>query len=159
MLEDLAKATDEPFSEARCRDETDACSLQRAESDGGEELGRTCRKHVNGSAVVVCLLRPYGVVDLLLEEFVTTELEGALHEVAGKSWSEAGRESTNALILDNLSKGTDHATVVCSWIKLNTSLYAACEGFVLVKRRLRRRWPVPRSIDVHIDRSKSTMCD
>lgn len=59
---------------------------------------------------------------MLLEELVTSELEGALEEVAGEGWSGTGEECAGALFLDDLAEATDEAAVVGEGVELDSGL-------------------------------------
>ena len=61
---------------------------------------------------------------LLLEELVTSELEGTLKEVTSKSRTDTSQESGSALILDDLAETADHAPVVGGRVELDTGLDA-----------------------------------
>ena len=124
VLEDFAETTNQSVSEARCRDETDTGSLERAESNGGEELSARGRNGVDGSTVLAGLFETKNVDGLLLEKFITAKFEGSLNEVTSKGWAEASQESTGALVLDNLTETANHTTVVGSGVELNLRLDA-----------------------------------
>lgn len=83
VLEDLAEAADETAGELGLGDETDTGGLQGAQGDIGEELSSGRRGEVDSGAVVGGGLQAELVDPLLLEELVTTELEGTLQEVTG----------------------------------------------------------------------------
>jgi len=59
---------------------------------------------------------------LLLEELITSELEGALEEVACKGWANTSQESTCALLCDDLTEASDETSVVCGRVELNSGL-------------------------------------
>lgn len=124
VLQHLAEATDKAVGVGGLRDETDTGSLKGAEGNIGEELGSGGRGQVNGSSVLRGSLETKLVNPLLLEELVSTELESALEEVTGKGRAGTGEESTSTLVLDNLSEGGDHATVVGGGVELDTGLDA-----------------------------------
>lgn len=126
-LEDLAKATNQTVGEARGRDETDTGSLKRAERDRSKELCQTSRGHVDGRAVLVSLLSAHGINGLLLEELVTTKLEGTLHKVASKGRAEASRKSADTLGLDDLAEAANHAAVVLGRVELDSRLDAIAQ--------------------------------
>ena len=87
--QDLSEAINETPSVAGSRDETDTGSLQGAKGDGSEELGRSSGHGVHGGTVLTGLLKANEIDSLLLEELVTTELEGALDKVACERRTEA----------------------------------------------------------------------
>lgn len=132
-IEDLAETANQTVGEARCRDETDTGSLERAESNGGEELGAGGRDGVDSGTVLAGSLKTKEVDRLLLEELITTELEGSLDEVTSESWAEAGQESSSALILDDLAEAANHATVVGRRVELDTGLDAARESVINIR--------------------------
>ena len=127
VLHHLAEALDETVGIGGVRDETDTGSLKRAEGDISEELGGGGRSEVDGSAVVGGGLEAEQVDALLLEELVTTELEGTLEEVTGEGRADTGKESTGTLAADDLLEATDHAIVVGGGVKLDTGLDAVRE--------------------------------
>lgn len=128
VLENLAEPTNQTVGEARCRDETDTGSLERAEGNGGEELGAGGRDGVDGSTVLAGLFETESVDRLLLEKLITAEFEGALNKVAGEGWAEAGQQSTGALVLDDLTEAANHTTIVGSGVELNLGLDAVVGG-------------------------------
>jgi hypothetical protein len=90
VLQDLAETIEKTGGELGVRDETNTGSLKRAESDISEELGGGRGGEVDGSAVVGGSLETELVDPLLLEEFVTSELEGTLEEVTSGGRTETG---------------------------------------------------------------------
>lgn len=124
VLGDLAEARDQTRSKAGLSDETDTGSLERAESDVSEELSGRGRREVDSGAVVGSGLIAELVDPLLLEEFVTSELEGALEEVTGGGGTETSEESTGTVGGDDLLEGTDHALVVGDGVELDAGLDA-----------------------------------
>lgn len=124
VLQDLGEATDETVGEGGLGDETDTGSLERAEGDVGEELSSGSRGEVHGSAVVGGSLVSELVDALLLEELVSTELEGALKEVSGEGRTETGQERAGTLIGNDLPEATDEALVVGNGIELYPGLDA-----------------------------------
>jgi hypothetical protein len=122
VLEHLGETTDETVGVGGLRDETDTGSLKRAESDISEELGGTGRGEVDGSAVVGGSLITELVDALLLEELVSTELEGTLEEVTSEGRADTSEESAGALVLDDLAEATDHTTVVLGRVELHAGL-------------------------------------
>ena len=127
-LEHLAEATDQAVGVGGLGNETDTGSLKRAEGDIGEELGARGGGEVDGGAVVGGSLVADEADGLLLEELVTSELEGALEEVTGEGWAETGQESTSALLCDDLAESTDQAAVVGCWVELDSGLDAGGDG-------------------------------
>jgi hypothetical protein len=61
---------------------------------------------------------------LLLEELVTSELEGALEEVTGKGRADTSQESASTLVLNDLAETANQATVVGLGVELDTGLDA-----------------------------------
>lgn len=175
-LEHLAEATDQTAGIGGLRDETDTGSLERAESNVGEELGSGGGGQVDTSAVVGGVLVADQVDGLLLEELVSSELEGTLQEVTGGGWAETGQQSAGTLILDDLLEATNETTVVGNGVELDTGLDAAhCELLAIWMRlecaadrlgvaadeelsgRLGSLKDGER-IDVHIDGGQGTVC-
>lgn len=124
VLQDLAETAGETASEGGLRDETDTGSLQRAESNVGEELGSSGRGEVNRGSVLRGTLVAELVDALLLEELVTSELEGTLEEVTSSGGAETSEESASTLVGNNLSETTDHTLVVGDGVQLDSSLDA-----------------------------------
>lgn len=122
LLEDTAETAEETASEGRLGNETDTGGLEGAESNVGHELGAGRGGEVDSSAVVSSGLVAELVDGLLLEELVTSELEGTLEEVTGSGRTETSQESASTLLLDDLLETADHATVVGSGIELDTGL-------------------------------------
>lgn len=124
MAGNLAHAADKTGSKCAVRYETDTGGLEWAEGDRGKDLCEGGRGNVYRSTVVAGGLVAELVDALLLEKLVTTELEGALEEVAGECGSGTGQESASALVGDDLSEAADHATVVGGRVELNAGLDA-----------------------------------
>lgn len=124
VLQNLAKATDKTVGEVGLGDETDTGSLKRAEGDISEELGRGGRGEVDGGAVLRGCLIAEEIDALLLEELISTELEGALKEVAGSGGTETRPDSAGTLIGDNLPEAADETAVVRYGVELNSRLDA-----------------------------------
>jgi hypothetical protein len=124
VLENLAESTDETVGEAGGGDETNTGSLERAESDGSEELSRGSGDGVDSSAVLAGVFDTDSVDGLGLEELVTSELEGTLGEVTSEGRTGTGQESTSTLVLDDLTESAEHALVVGGRVKLDLSLDA-----------------------------------
>lgn len=124
-LQDLAETADKTAGESGIGDETDTGSLKRAESNIGEELGGGRRSEVDGGAVVGSGLVAELVDGLLLEELVTTELEGTLEEVTGEGRADTSPDGAEALLANDLPEATDQAAVVLDGVKLDGGLDAA----------------------------------
>lgn len=125
VLQDLGETADEAVGEAGLGDETNTGGLERAESDISEELGGSGRSKVDGSAVVGGSLVAELVDALLLEELVSTELEGTLEEVTGKGRANASPERAETLLGENLPGAADEALVVGYGVELDPGLDAA----------------------------------
>lgn len=110
--------------------ETNTCSLEGAESDISEEFSKRRRGEVDGGSVFGRSLVAKEVDGLLLEELVTSELEGPLQEVTGSSWAKTGQESRGSFILNDLLESPNHASVVGFWIKLDSCLDAERHSIV-----------------------------
>lgn len=154
LLEDTTEAAQQTASEGGLGDKTNTGGLERAKGDVGHELGASRRGEVDGSTVVGSSLVAKGVDGLLLEELVTTELEGTLQEVTGSGRAETGQKSASTLLLDDLAEATDHAAVVGRGVKLDTGLDAAiqCRD---VSQWVRDCFCI--DFDLHIERSDSAM--
>lgn len=124
LAQDLGETRGETGSEGGLRDETDTSSLKRAESNVGEEFGSGGGSEVDGGSVLRGILDANLVDALLLEEFVTTELEGTLEEVTGGGGTETSEKSASTLVGDDLAETTDHTLVVGDRVKLDTGLDA-----------------------------------
>jgi hypothetical protein len=59
---------------------------------------------------------------LLLEQFVTSELERALEEVSSSGWAKSGQKRSSTLICDNLSDSAEKSSVICDRIELDSCL-------------------------------------
>ena len=59
---------------------------------------------------------------LLLEEFVSTELESTLKEVASESWAGTGQQSSSTFICNDLTEAAHQPTVVGGRIQLDACL-------------------------------------
>ena len=92
--------------------------------DISNELSGTGGGEVDSGAVVLGSLVAKGVDGLLLEELVSTELEGTLEEVTGGGRTETSQESASTLVLDDLAETTEHTAVVGDGVKLDTGLDA-----------------------------------
>jgi len=124
LLGDTAETTHQAVGEGRLRDETDTGSLKRAQGNVGHELSGGGGGEVDSGTVVGSGLVAELVDSLLLEELVTTELEGTLEEVTSSGRTETSQESASTLLLDDLTETTDHTTVVGGRVKLDTGLDA-----------------------------------
>lgn len=122
VLEDLGEATYQTAGKAGCGNETDTGGLKRAEGHGGEELGAGSRDGVDEATVLAGRVDTQDIDGLLLEEFVTSELEGTLDEITSDGRTQAGQESTSTLILDDLTESSNGTAVVGSRVQLNLSL-------------------------------------
>lgn len=124
LLGDPGETRDETGSEGGLGNETDTGGLERAEGNVGKELSAGGGGEVDGGAVVGSVLVAEEANGLLLEELVTTELQGTLEEVTGEGRAGTGQESASALILDNLLEAADEAAVVGLGVELDASLDA-----------------------------------
>lgn len=124
LLSDLGEATNEAIGEGRLGNETDTGGLERAEGEISEELGGGGGGEVDGGAVVGSGLVAEEANGLLLEELVTTELQGTLEEVTGEGRAGTGEESASALVLDDLLEAADEAAVVGDGVELDAGLDA-----------------------------------
>ena len=122
LARDLAKPANEPVREGGLGNEADPRRLERAQSDIGEELGQGGRGQVDGGAVVGGGLVAQVVDALLLEELVSSELEGALQKIPRGGGAEAGQKCAGAFSCDDLAEATDHAFVVGDGIELYSCL-------------------------------------
>ena len=61
---------------------------------------------------------------MLFEELVAAEFEGALQEVAGEGWADAGQEGGGAFVGDDLAEAADHAAVVGCGVELDAGFDA-----------------------------------
>jgi hypothetical protein len=125
--DDLAETGDEAGSEFGVGDHADTGGLERAQGDVSEELTSRGRGEVDGGAVLLGSLVPDEVDGLLLEELVSSELEGTLEEVTSEGWAETGQESASAFILDDLVDTADETAVVGRRVKLDTGLDAVID--------------------------------
>jgi hypothetical protein len=60
----------------------------------------------------------------LLEELITSELQGALEEVSGGGRTETSPDGASTLVRNDLSEATDEAAVVCCGVELDPRLDA-----------------------------------
>jgi hypothetical protein len=173
VLEDLAETADQTVGELGVRNETDTGGLKRAKGDVSNELSAGSRGKVDSSAVVGGSLVAEGGDSLLLEELVTSELEGTLEEVTGGGGAETGQESASTLSTDDLAEATDETGVVGDGVKLDPGLDAgdcqSCTYDVIGDNHCawlqqrdaaiggnERSWVLG---DVHIDGGESTVGD
>lgn len=124
VLQDLAEATNETIGEGRVRDETNTGGLEGTEGDVGEELSKGRRGEVDSSAVVAGSLVADQVYGLLLEELVTSELEGTLEEVTSSGGTETSPDSAGSLIGDDFPEAANETGVVGDGVELNSCLDA-----------------------------------
>lgn len=122
VLQHLAETADKTVGIGGLRDETDTGSLERAESNIGDKLGAGSGGQVDTSTVLGGGLQSEEVDMLLLEELITSELEGALEEVTGEGGTSTSKESGGTFVLDDLAETTDHAPVVGGRVELDTGL-------------------------------------
>lgn len=132
---DLAEAAQQTAGVGGLGNETDTGSLERAEGNIGEELAGGGGGQVDTGTVVGGVLVAEQVDGLLLEELVTSELEGTLQEVTSGGGTEAGQQSASTLILDDLLEAADHASVVGGRVELDTGLDAVFKVCVSVEVR------------------------
>lgn len=137
ILQDLGETTNKAASEGRLRHETDTSSLQRAQSNVGEELSKSGRDKVDRGSVVAGSVIAQEVDGLLLEELVTTELEGTLEEVTRNSGPKTRQQGTGAFILDDLTEAAEKTTVVGDRVQLDSGLDAI---FINLVSSLARRF-------------------
>lgn len=130
VLGHLGEAAQQTVGVGGVGDETDTGGLERAEGNIGDELGACGRGQVDTGTVVGGILVADDVDSLLLEELVSSELEGTLHEVTSSGGTESGQQSASTLRLDDLLEATDHALVVLEGVKLDTGLDAIFMSFV-----------------------------
>ena len=124
VLENLAKTADKAIGEGGLRNETDTGGLERAKGDVSEELSHGSGSEVDSSAVVGGRLVAEQVDGLLLEQLVSSKLEGALEEVAGSRGTETGPDSASTLVGNDLPEATDQARVVREGVELYPGLDA-----------------------------------
>ena len=124
VLQDLGESTNETVGEGWVTDETDTGSLKRAEGDVGEELGEGRRDEVDTSSVVGGILDSDQVDRLLLEEFISTELESALEEITSEGRTGTSQKGTSALLGYDLAETTNQTTVVGNRVELDSGLDA-----------------------------------
>lgn len=125
VLQDLGETTDETVGKGWVTNKTDTGSLERAEGNVGEELSNTGGSEVDGSAVVGGGLVADQVDGLLLEELITTELEGTLEEVTSSGRTETSPDGAGTLVGNDFPEATDQAGVVLGGVQLYPGLDAA----------------------------------
>jgi hypothetical protein len=124
ILENLAEAANQAIGEIGLRHKTDTGGLEGAKCNVGEELGGSGRSEVDGRPVVGGSLVAELVDARLLEELVSSKLEGALEEVTGKGRSDTRPDSAEAFFGDDLTETTNEAAVVGDWVELYSCLDA-----------------------------------
>lgn len=125
VLQDLAESTDKTVGKGRVGNETNTGGLKRAQGDVSEELSAGGRGEVDSSAVVAGRLVADHVDGLLLEELVSSELEGTLEEVTSSGGTETGPDGAGTLIGDDFPEATDQTGVVGGGVELYPGLDAA----------------------------------
>jgi hypothetical protein len=126
--DNLAETGDEAGSELGVGDHADTGGLERAQSDISEELTSRGRGEVDGGTVLLGGLVTDEVDGLLLEELVSSKLEGTLEEVTSEGRAKTSQESASTLILDDLANTADETAVVGRRVKLDTGLDAVVES-------------------------------
>jgi hypothetical protein len=124
VLQHLGEAGDKTAGVCGLGDETDTGGLKRAEGNVGEELGACGGGEVDQGTVLRGRLVTDEVDGLLLEELVTTELEGTLEEVTSKGRAGSGQQSSGTLLCDDLAETTNQASVVGQGVELDLCLDA-----------------------------------
>lgn len=123
-LHNLAKTAKKTASECGFRHKTNTGSLKRTKSDVGEEFSGSGRSQVDRSTIVRGSLVTKVIDRLLLEEFITSKLEGTLEEVAGGSRAKTSEQGASTFIGNDLAETTNETAVVCDRIQLNTGFDA-----------------------------------
>lgn len=155
--QNFAEARHETGREGGFRDQSDTGGLEGAEGNIGEEFGGGGGGEVDGGSVVLCSVVAEEIDGLLLEELVTAELEGALEEVPGKGRANTGQKSTRTFICNDFPEATDHASVVCDGVELDSGLDAGdCQR---VRRSAGRSGGEMRQRNLHVDWSETAMGD
>jgi hypothetical protein len=104
------------------RNKTNTGGLKRAEGNISKELGGGSGSEVDSRAVLRgSLIAKLGDA-LLLEEFVSTKLEGSLKEVSSEGWANTSPNSAKSFLSNNLSEATNETAVVLDWVKLYSCL-------------------------------------
>lgn len=130
ILQHLAESPNESIGVCWLRDETNTGSLKRAERNISEEFCETSRGQVDSGSVVGGRLISEDVDRLLLEEFISSELECALEEIPSSSGTKTGQESTKTFLRDRLSETSNETSVICFRVELYSGLDAA-EGLAV----------------------------
>jgi len=89
ILENLAETANKAGGEGGLGNKTDTGGFEGAQGNVGEEFGSGSRGKVDGGSVVGSSLITEQVDGLLLEELVTSELEGSLQEITGECRAKA----------------------------------------------------------------------
>ena len=152
---DLAEPRDKAGREGWFGDKTNTGRFEGAEGNVGKELGGGGGGEVDGGSVVRGGLIAKEVDGLLLEEFVTSKLEGALEEITGKGRANTSQESTCALVGNDFSEASDQASVVCDRVELDSGFDTTMESVSSLGLRRSRS----DRVDVHIDRGQTTVGD
>ena len=139
LLGDPGEATNKAIGEGGPGNETDSGGLERAEGEISEELGAGGGGEVDGGAVVGSGLVAEEANGLLLEELVTTELQGTLEEVTSEGRAGTSEESASALVLDDLLEAADEAAVVGLGVELDAGLDAVMRVSVKCAHELYHR--------------------
>ena len=139
LLEDATEARDKAGSEGGLGDQTNTGGLKGAEGEISEELGAGGGGEVDGGAVVGSGLVAEESNGLLLEELVTTELQGTLEEVTSEGRAGTSEESASALVLDDLLEAADEAAVVGLGVELDAGLDAVMRVSVKCAHELYHR--------------------
>ena len=139
LLEDATEARDKAGSEGGLGDQTNTGGLQGAEGEISEELGASGGGEVDSGAVVGSGLVAEEANGLLLEELVTTELQGTLEEVTSEGRAGTSEESASALVLDDLLEAADEAAVVGLGVELDAGLDAVMRVSVKCAHELYHR--------------------
>ena len=139
LLSDLGEATNKAIGEGRLGNETNTGGLKRAKGEISEELGGGGGGEVDGGAVVGSGLVAEEANGLLLEELVTTELQGTLEEVTSEGRAGTSEESASALVLDDLLEAADEAAVVGLGVELDAGLDAVMRVSVKCAHELYHR--------------------
>jgi hypothetical protein len=122
VLQHLTESANKAAGVSGLGDETDTGGLERAKSDISEEFGKSRGSQVNSRAVIRGSFISKEVDRLLLEQFISSELECALKKVSCSGRSEASQESSSTLLGNNLSDTAYESFVVSNGIKLDPCL-------------------------------------
>ena len=118
LSRNLAKATDKPTRKRRLRHQPDPRRLERTERDIGEELRRSRRSQVYGSAIIRRGFVAKLVDELLLEQLIASELEGALEEVSRRGGAKASPDGAGPLAGNDLPETANETAVVFKGVEL-----------------------------------------